>query len=183
MTEKLIATVSAGLFALGLGACSRAARMDEAANHTQRDADADYRAIDEVYRVFSEAYDLADPKLVAALYTEDALYLAPGGDVLRGREAIEQSFEGGLARMSEDGVQLELSFSSLDRDIDGDLAYDIGYYTLIRAREGQEISRSKGKFVVVLKRIADGSWRIHADGYSDVPEEEEADPMAPSPTS
>ena len=85
--------------------------------------------------------------------------------------------------MSEGGFQMALSFNSVDRDIDGDLAYDIGYYTLIRTQDGGEISRSKGKFVVVLKRVPDGSWRIHADGYSDVPADEGSAAMDPAPSS
>jgi hypothetical protein len=51
----------------------------------------------------------------------------------------------------------------------GGLAYDIGYYT-IRRPDAAAGSGSRGKFIVIWKQAADGTWKIHADGFSEVRE-------------
>ena len=125
-------------------------------------------ALDAGYDRFVAAYAAADPDLVAAVYTEDALYLAPERDVVRGRAAIREIFAAFLDPFRERGEPGPVvAFEIVDRAVSGDLAYDVGYYIL--GREGSE-RRSRGKFVVVWKRGADGAWRIHADGYSGVPD-------------
>ena len=49
----------------------------------------DASELDGVYAAFSAGYDRLDAAAVAALYTEDALYLGAENDVLRGRREIE----------------------------------------------------------------------------------------------
>ena len=44
--------------------------------------------VDEPYQRFSAAYATLDADRVAQMYTEDALMLPPGGDILQGRAAI-----------------------------------------------------------------------------------------------
>ena len=58
-----------------------------------RDTEADVRDIESIYERFGQAYKRLDPDRAASLYTEDALYLPPGGDVRRGRAAIHETFE------------------------------------------------------------------------------------------
>lgn len=41
-------------------------------------------ALDRAYERFSQAYQDGDPAAVAALYADDAFYLAPGRDMTRG---------------------------------------------------------------------------------------------------
>jgi uncharacterized protein (TIGR02246 family) len=124
-----------------------------------RDVDAE---LDAVYERFTAAYAAADPDAVAQLYAEDAFYLAPGEDVLRGRAAIREVFARFLGGF-EPGQGPVIDFEILDRNVDGNLATYIGYYRI--GQPGGEPRRA-GKFVVVWKLGADGAWRIHADGYS-----------------
>lgn len=121
--------------------------------------------LDLVYERFVAAYAAADPDSVATLYTEDALYLPPQGDVIRGRAAIREVFAEFLGRY-EPGRGPALDFEILERNMAGGLATDVGYFRL--AGPG-EPPRRAGKFVVVWKRGEDGAWRIHTDGYSGVP--------------
>ncbi|HUF89972.1 MAG TPA: nuclear transport factor 2 family protein [Gemmatimonadota bacterium] len=125
-------------------------------------------ALDRAYERFSQAYRDGDPGAVAALYADDAFYLAPGRDMTRGE--VARHFE--WLSSFEPGSGPRIEFEIVDRDVEGDLAYDIGYYAIGRA-EAPEGERSRGKFVVIWKRGEDGSWRIHADGFSDVPGPEE----------
>lgn len=126
------------------------------------------QAFDRVYEAFSRAYREGDPAGVTALYAADAFYLAPGDSIARGEVgrhfAWLSSFEPGTGPVIE--------FEIVDRAVAGDLAYDIGYYT-IRAPDAPAGSGSGGKFVVIWKRGADGEWRIHADGFSPVETDDE----------
>ena len=121
------------------------------------------RALDEAYTAFSDAYLAADPEAVAALYAQDAFYLARGKEIERGDMARHFGFLSSF----EPGAGPVIEFEILDRDISGGLAYDIGYFTFRQAGAPAE-SAGRGKFIVIWKRGEDGVWRIHADGYSDV---------------
>ncbi len=145
----------------------------------------DRAAIDSVYHRFSRAYDLLDADSVAGLYTEDALYLPAGGDLIRGRRAIRADFSNFFDELREQDVALRISFSTVDRHLTGDLAYDVGYYTLESAPSGREGSPpvvSRGKFTTVWRKGVDGTWRIHVDAFSPAPAEDDADTTGAEPS-
>ncbi len=127
-------------------------------------------AMDEGYRRFSEAYLELDPVKVAALYTEDALYLQPNGDMVRGRAAITTIFADFFRGLRQSGREARIFFTSVDRRISGPLGYDVGYYDLVILVQGEVTGRDRGKFVTVWKRGPYGAWRIHVDGYSAAPQ-------------
>jgi ketosteroid isomerase-like protein len=121
------------------------------------------RTLDSAYAVFSEGYRTADPALVAGLYGDSALYLAPGDSIVRGRSTIETIFAGFLvpyARADSGGPRIRFEIADRRIAASGDLATDVGYFVIDE--------RARGKFIVVWRRGADGAWRMHADGYSGV---------------
>ena len=121
------------------------------------------RAFEETYAAFSAAYRAGDPAAVAALYADDAFYLAPGREIERGN--VGRHFE--FLSSFEPGAGPIIGFELVDREVSGGLAYDIGYFTF-RRPDAPADSAGRGKFIVIWKRGDDGVWRIHADGYSDV---------------
>ena len=127
-----------------------------------------HSGLDEIYRRFSEGYKKLDPVAVASLYSDDALYLAPGTDVQRGRKLIQAGFANFFRAVKDRGARLEISFRIIERRVSGALAYDVGIFTLVQSREGSEPERSRGKFVVVARRMKDGSWGFQVDSYSDL---------------
>lgn len=120
-------------------------------------------AFEEAYAAFSAAYRAGDAEAVAALYADDAFYLAPGDEIERGD--VGRHF--GFLSSFEPGAGPVIEFEVVDRDISGGLAYDIGYFTFRQDGAPAE-SAGRGKFIVIWKRGEDGVWRIHADGYSEV---------------
>ena len=102
------------------------------------------RAFEEAYAAFSAAYRAGDPAAVAALYADDAFYLAPGGEIARGDVARHFTFLSSV----EPGAGPIIEFEIVDREVSGDLAYDIGYFTF--RREGQSAENApRGKFIVI----------------------------------
>jgi uncharacterized protein (TIGR02246 family) len=107
---------------------------------------------------FVEAYNRGDVAAVAALYTDDAVLLPPNLEMLRGREAIQQ-FWAGTRQM---GVR-EAALETVQVEDSGDMACEIGAYTLKIQPEGGQATTDRGKYVVVWKRQGDGSWKLAVD--------------------
>ena len=128
-----------------------------------------HKGLDEVYLRFSAGYRNLDPQAVSNLYTEDAFYLSPDSDVKRGREKILAEFSGFFDSVKKGGGSLAISFQILGRQISGDLAYDVGIYTLTRKNAKGEARAARGKFIVVARRASNGEWRFQVDGYSGLP--------------
>ena len=125
--------------------------------------------IDEPYHRFAAAYTTLDAERVAEIYTEDALMLPPGGDILRGRSAIRKQYDDGFDEDRRRGHTRRITFELVDRIVSGDVRNDYGYYTIIgRSASGHE-SKHRGKFAKVWQRGRDGVWRIRSDSYSSAP--------------
>jgi|GEM_PF-405173 len=157
---------------LSAGACASPGASGTAASSAgaavPRPGDAS-TAIDRQYERFRRAYLLGQPDSVLVLYTDDALYLPAQGDVRRGQAQLRGQF-GFLDGIRQRGARAHIRFESIDRDVDGSLAYDIGYYTLrVENADGTMSEPSRGKFTTVWRRGADGVWRIHADSFSPAP--------------
>lgn len=124
--------------------------------------------LDSLYGVFTRAYAEADVDLLMdSVYARDGYYLPPNRPILAGQESFRGQFEsflGPIAQRGEPGPRI--SFDIRDRDVGGDLAYDIGVYTIRPPDAPEDAPGSRGKFIVIWKRGADGTWRIHADGFS-----------------
>lgn len=125
--------------------------------------------LDAAYQRLSAAYQELDSAAAITVYTPDALYLQPDEELVRGREGIQEAFERLFDWAQSNDLELRLTFEIMERDIEDDLAYDVGLYTLARFRKGDELGSSRGKFVLISRRQADGSWLFHVDGFSRSP--------------
>lgn len=128
-----------------------------------------HRGLDQVYRRFSEGYKKLDASSVANLYSETAAYLAPGSNVEIGRPKVLETFSRFFESVKRRNGRLEISFRIVQRQVDNNLAYDVGVYTLTSFNERGESRASSGKFVVVAKREKNGTWFFQVDGYNDLP--------------
>lgn len=158
--------IGAVLAALALSPLVGCGPADPAAERAREPA---FAAMDSVYDRFVRAYRLGRPDSVVALYTDTPLYLPGRGSVVEGREGLRSQFSF-LERIRADSATAHLSFSSVDRGASGDLAWDVGYYTLeVEQRDGSRSEPSRGKFTTVWRRDAEGRWRIHVDAFSPAP--------------
>jgi len=120
-------------------------------------------AIEQLGARFSEAYARGDMKAVAAFYTEDAIAFPPGGEMTKGRPAIQQMWQSTM----DSGVK-SLAFTVVDVGASGDLAHETGTAELKIQPAGKEATTAKVKYVVVWKKQPDG-WKLHRDIWNDLP--------------
>lgn len=125
--------------------------------------------VNKVYDIFKEAYRTYNPQLIASIYEDSAIYLNPGDAIKFGHGAFLPGFTTMFANAEKDSAKLDINFKIIDREITNDRCVDIGYYRLIRKRPSQDDHTSVGKFITVLRRQKDGSWKFIVDGYSVAP--------------
>ncbi len=98
---------------------------------------------------------------VIAIYADDAVYLPPHHAAVHGRDAIHEY----LKRAMEHGAT-GLSFEVTYIKRAGDLAYDVGGYTMTLPQEDGSYKQDRGKYLVVWQRQSNGDWKIAADCWS-----------------
>jgi uncharacterized protein (TIGR02246 family) len=112
---------------------------------------------------FQAAANSGDAARVAAVYALDASLLPPNSPVQRGRNAIRGFWAGLLDAYT---VTFEIVPDVIEGR--GDLAYNMGHYrlTALPKSKSQAGIADEGKFVEILKKQSDGSWRYVVDIYN-----------------
>jgi uncharacterized protein (TIGR02246 family) len=122
------------------------------------------QAIEQVNARFVEAFKAGDAATIASLYTETARILPPDATEVVGREAIQMLWQGAI----DDGVK-DLTLKAIDVEAYGDLAYEVGSFSIQVPAENDAMATAGGNYLVIWKRGADGSWRLHIDTWNDAP--------------
>jgi uncharacterized protein (TIGR02246 family) len=110
------------------------------------------QAIEAAVTRYVAATNRGDADALMELYAEDAVLLPPDHEPIEGREAI-----GAFWRQ---GTDQGLEVSTMRVETDGKIGYLVGRYRLPATAEDPPDS---GKYVMCLKREADGSWKLTAD--------------------
>ena len=125
----------------------------------------DVRAmIEQMNARFVEAYKAGDAAAIAGFYTETAKMLPPDATEVAGREAIQKLWQSWL----DDGLK-DLTLESTEVEASGDLAYEIGDFSLQVPAENNTMATATGNYLVVWKRAAEGDWQLHVDTWNDAP--------------
>lgn len=109
-------------------------------------------------------YAAGDTKALAAAYTEDAVMLPPDATRVAGHAAIQALWKSWI----DEGLT-KLTLKSTDVASSGDLAYEVGDFTLQVPVEGGNSKTAAGNYVVIWKRGEDGVWRLKVDTWNDAP--------------
>lgn len=108
---------------------------------------------------YCTAFNTGNYDQVAALFASDGLYMAPRREPAQGAKAIEWL----LLQLGERGYQ-DLRLETTRVDYAGDLAIEMGRYTVgIHQPDGTTIA-DRGKFVHAWRRL--GAWLLVADSWS-----------------
>jgi ketosteroid isomerase-like protein len=123
--------------------------------------DDDLMRIDELHRADMEASRAGDYRTLRTLMSDDAVVLPPGGRMLRGREALDDSF----ARMSlatPTTEVLEYRFDWYEIEVCGSYAFEWGYIIgRERNRSTGEVSSERYQVMRILQRQPDDAWKVH----------------------
>jgi ketosteroid isomerase-like protein len=90
----------------------------------------------------------------------------PDATEIAGHEAIQNEWQGWI----DDGLK-DLTLEAIEVEASGDLAYEIGMFSIQAPAENNAMVTATGNYVVVWKRGGDGNWRLHVDTWNDTPTE------------
>jgi uncharacterized protein (TIGR02246 family) len=128
----------------------------------QADPDAQV-GVKEATMAWQAAWNAGNGAGIAALYAEDAVILPPGGDAVKGSEAIAAFWQAAID--ASPGTTVELKQTELHNL--GDVAVEVGSF-VDTAADGSHADH--GKYLVLWKRI-DGEWKLVRDIWnSSMPE-------------
>lgn len=121
-------------------------------------------AIEKGAEAWPAAFNAGDAAAVAALYSENAMLLPPDATQVQGRQAIQDMFQSWI----DDGYK-NIKFDLVEIEDSGDLAYEVGLFSVDYPVEGDQMATATGNYLVVWKREADGVWRLYRDTWNDTP--------------
>jgi uncharacterized protein (TIGR02246 family) len=121
-------------------------------------------AIEAANARFTKAFEAGDADGLAALYTPDAIVLPPDHEMVKGRRAIGDFWKA----TQQSGVRSAV-LTTVDVGTSGNVAYEVGTVLMTVQPKGKAATTPSAKYVVVWKRQADGSWRLHRDIWNSLP--------------
>jgi uncharacterized protein (TIGR02246 family) len=156
--NRLIAAIIFGLCVSNL-ACVWSAEEGKPNPIGSNELAAVRQAIDKGNGQWIEAWDKADPAMIAGLFAEDGILLARNGNFFKGPKQI---LERQKALMEEAGKGVKATVTTVDLWLDGGTAYETGRYSYTYVDKGKPVNL-EGRYVTVWKHQSDGSWKIIVD--------------------
>ena len=114
------------------------------------------KAIAKANSDFIAAMKTGDAAMIAAPYTDGAVFISIDGACTQGRTEIEKMYQD---RFKRSGLPTLTKINSKRLVVDGDLAYESGYGE-IQSLKQDKLSVNSGRFLTVWQRQVDGEWRI-----------------------
>jgi ketosteroid isomerase-like protein len=123
--------------------------------------------LDRVLRDYERGWRGRDAAALSELFAEDGFVLSSGKPPVRGRAAIREAYTGSGGPL----ILRALSYST-----SGDTGYIIGAFRTV------ESEPDMGKFILAIRKDANGRWLIAADmDNMNAPPRRVAPPAAPAP--
>jgi len=116
------------------------------------------KSIEESSAKYSQAIREGNLAGVVDGYTVDATMIPPDGEIVKGKQAIEEMY----TKLFQMGMK-DITFTTIEVGGSGDTAYEIGKTKVRIQPEGQAAMIDSTKYLVIWKRQADGTWKVHAD--------------------
>ncbi|HEY5615346.1 MAG TPA: DUF4440 domain-containing protein [Bacteroidota bacterium] len=116
--------------------------------------------IDEYNAATSESMMTNDIEKVMPFYADDAIQLPDKAPANKGKEAIRAW----ITEMSSMGMKFSAAtFTPTEVNAAGNIAYEIGEYSMTMSMEGMPEMSDNGKYVAIWKQQTDGSWKVYAE--------------------
>jgi uncharacterized protein (TIGR02246 family) len=143
---------------IGLAGCaSQQAAPDQAAAAA---------AVNEIWKEYSASLNAGDLDRWMTLWTEDGIQMPPDEPAVVGKESIRARNQRVLDQFS-----FNIAITNAEARTAGDLAFARGTYKAsLTPKQGGNPIPIDGKYMSILSRQSDGSWKIHRDIFnSNVP--------------
>ena len=111
-------------------------------------------------RQFIEAFNKGDAAAVANMYTMNARVLPPNSEMVEGRTNIQKYWQDAITA----GLKI-VSLEPVHIESQGNIAVEVGNYTLTIPGAGGVTTTDKGKYVVVWKREG-RNWKLAVDIFN-----------------
>ena len=150
-------TLPSCFFAVAVAAAAVALGQSQKVDHK-----AEEQRIRELDRAWVAAIAKKDAAAVGKLYADDGRLMPPNAPMVVGREAVAETW-GQLFKLP--GFSLTFEPQHIEVSEAGDMAYDVGTYSLSLTPEGAARVQDQGKYVVVWQKV-NGEWKVKADIFN-----------------
>ena len=138
----------------------RARRLAAPASPTPRQRLRIIAAIGKARDAFAAAFKAGDIAAITALYTSDGLTQSNNQPTGTGPAGITAAYK---ATFDQFNV-VAFTLTPVKTEVSGNLGYDIGTYTFVGTPKPKgDTIKAEGRYVVVLRKGADGTWKTIAD--------------------
>lgn len=134
-------------------------KTDEKTNSSSPFLEEAKNAIDRGNRQWIEGWEKGDAVMVAAIFTEDGMWLGSNGKIHKGRQQILERLKAGIKYVGP-GVKITVTTTGLW--VDGETAYETGKYVYKFQMDGKPAT-DEGRYATIWKRQKDGSWKLYLD--------------------
>jgi len=108
---------------------------------------------------FATSFNIGNYDQAASMYTADGVFMAPVYESAYGQKTVER-----LLRQLGDAGYRDLRMETTRIDHSGDMAMELGRFSLTLHKADGTVVPERGKYVKVWKRL--GAWLIMADCWS-----------------
>ena len=117
--------------------------------------------ISKIGQEWAQHWNAGDLEGLIQAFAADAVYMPPHHAAIHGRDAIREYLKTPLKHGVND-LTYEVTFIKHS----GELAYDVGRYSMSLPRAEGGRRQDRGKYLTVWRRQPDGQWKIAADTFS-----------------
>ncbi len=122
--------------------------------------ESDVAAINELYDQYCLASNEDDIDHFMSLWDDDAIRMSPDLPAFVGKEMVRSYFE----TLFEKSTGIIAIYGETEVQVAGDMAFSRGTYTVsLSPKAGGPATHIDGKWLDILKRQTDGSWKIYRD--------------------
>jgi len=128
----------------------------------ERSQVSDVAQIYKLWNEYSAAITIGDLERWISLWTQDGIQMPPDAPRRAGKETIRAEMQPLF-----DHFDWQMSVYLAEVQVLGDQGYSHGSYEFVMTpREGGESIEGTGKFLTILQRQIDGSWKIAIDCFN-----------------
>lgn len=128
---------------------------------TPENLEEEKEAILNVSKAFSQAYIDGNLEEQMSYYTDDAVIMSGGREMIIGKEKVTNYWT-----LPPTIKVLEHASTPVELEIIGDMAKDYGYYEGKSLRNGTDTISFRGQYLITWRKETDGEWRMSADMWS-----------------